>query len=179
MKFGFAMLFFSLSLASFAQVKKTMIAKPLEATKAKFQCVFKPSKKSDLTSLKLTVDLVKASAFNVVDWSGNDESSKLSVLTFSRAQNDKDKTLLTKFQAYESSQGKFIGPNTLVIAGSNGDNTDQTLVIQYQPRAESKKELMENRAKGETDYRDINLTYIQSVHGSSHASTTTCTMEIY
>lgn len=178
MKSFLALTLLSLSLTSFSQEAKPNIEKPLEGTKAKFNCIFRKSTKTDLVSMKLKVDLEKATAVADVDWGADNEVSKLSVLTFSRASKDTDKKILTKFEAYESWGKKYLAPNTLVVAGNNGDDTDQTIVIQYRPRAESKEELLANRKKGESDYRDINLTYIESVDGYSHSHATTCIMEV-
>lgn len=166
MKTIFALSLLALTLNSFA------------GTKAKLNCVFKKSKATDLLSMKLTVDLEKQTAVADVDWGADNEVSKLSVLSFSRASDAKDKEILTEFKEFEKSPDHYLAPNTLVIAGNNGDDTDQTLVIQFRTRAESKKELMANRAKGEADYMDVNLTYIQSVDGSSRTDQTTCTMEV-
>lgn len=178
MKSFLALTLLSLAFTIFAQEAKSKTEELLEGTKAKFNCTFKKSAKSDLVSLKLKVDLEKATAEADVDWGADNEVSKLSLLTFSRASSDTDKKTLTKFAAYESWGKNYLAPNTLVIAGNNGDDTDQTIVIQYRPRAETKEELLANRKRGESDYIDINLTYIQSVDGYSHPNVTSCTMEV-
>lgn len=178
MKSIFAFAVFSLTLTSFAQEQKPMIPKLNESKKASFFCKFKPSTKSDLVSAKIDIDLEKNKAVLDVDWSADNVVNNLSILTFSRAFKATDTVMLTKFVNVMDTKNKYGTPDTLVIGGSDGDMSDQTLVLQYIARATNKQELADNRIKGLSDFQDINLTYIISTHGRSRPFQTTCSMDL-
>lgn len=113
-----------------------------------------------------------------MDWSADNVVNNLAILTFSRAFNKNDTVMLDKFVNVMDEKNKYATPDTLVIGGSDGDMSDQTLVLQYVARAENKEQLKENRIKGLSDFQDINLTYIISTHGKVRSHQTTCSMEL-
>ncbi len=156
---------------------------PSASTKAIIDCTFSnESVQHNYTPkhLRIEADLATNTAKVAqkdADGEGNGNTS-FSILTCSRASDSRDREMIKTFSAYENPKG-YAAPNTLVMAANNGDDTDQTIVVQYRPSSTTAKEMEEIRAKGGADFMDVNVVYMGSVDGNmSTGQAEKCTMKL-
>lgn len=159
-----------LSFATFLEISSASHAGEItESKRAHIVCRFSGSdSKGGHTPATVTIDadLSSKTAHIKQIWDDRDDgngNTEFSVLTNARASDSKDRETLESFNAIETSKG-YTAPTTLVIAGNNGDDTDQTFVIQYRPGFYSEKEYKERSSK-EADFVNVNLQYMKSCGG--------------
>ena len=159
----------------------------LSSKKARIVCEFAKNN-LELEKITINADLGTKTARVVQHYEGDGDNGndRFSILTHSRASDSKDRETLREFSPiadsrYNSSDvSAYKAPATLVLAGNNGDDTDQTLVLQYRGGANDEKELKDGRARGESDFTDINLVYLASCDGNlaQPLASKTCKMNL-
>jgi len=146
-------------------------ANQTRSKKAVINCVFpKPSRQWDNAPKKIMahIELNRGSVKASITWAIDEAFDQdWVVLAHNRTHSKKNVEEISTFQAFEKTRGTnfFTGPSNLVIAGNDGDDTDQTVIIQYERAAESIAELKANRAENKPDFTSVNMFYTSSCDG--------------